>query len=343
MSFKQEAAKLLHRALDGEIDFLELRGTDEFARESGDIDVLVPQGLADDALALVARLAQGSGWSIAAIGSIGYLTQVCLAKRCGNDAFHQAVKIDFFNGASWAAVGVDPLGSALFDWRDKYGEREAAGLTTLLQKLLYAGYLRERDRERILAACDAGRIARFMDATGLPLSRGDLDRGKLGHRARWRLRAASAGVTPTVLPAWIAKVVWRKLVFGVVRSTVAAPVIVVSGGDASRRAVLIDRYTSLLQQAGLAEPAIRIGRGPVGAWAAPTAPTAVWLAWHALRRDRVLVDAAALPSPDVLSRVPATARVQLANDAGTVEEDLGVLLADVSNEALTLLSASAAR
>jgi hypothetical protein len=179
-------------------------------------------------------------------------------QRWGEDRSHRAVKVDFFDGATWTASGVDPLGRALFDGLHKtLSEAEAIGLATFLQKMLYAGYLRDRDRDRIAAACAPERIMAFIDATGLPLSRADLDRGQLSRWSRWRLRAASAGIgLARRMPGWGLRVICRKLYFTIVRSCIPGRILLVTGVDGVRRAAIIEQLRSLLKRSGLPSPIV---------------------------------------------------------------------------------------
>lgn len=255
MSFKQAATNLVHEALDGQIEFIVLRGVDDFAREDGDIDVLVPCGCSRMALLWVAERAFDGGWTIAGVSDIGYLTQICLVQRWGEDRAHRAVKVDFFNGVAWAALGQDPLGRVLFEGLHKtLSEAEAIGLATLLQKMLYAGYLRDRDRNRIEAACSPERIKAFIDAMGLPLSQSDLNRGHLSSWSRWRLRAASAGVGLAGMSGWGLSVIWRTLRFTVVRSIIPGRILWITGPDGHQRAAVIARFQSILESAGFPSP-----------------------------------------------------------------------------------------
>ncbi|NKX42557.1 hypothetical protein HGG71_13970 [Rhodobacteraceae bacterium R_SAG2] len=129
------------------------------------------------------------------------------------------------------------MADALFENLETQGEAYTVGIVTLPQKLLYAGYLRDHDRERVFSACTLDRIAAFPEAHALPFSKADLERARLNLFARWRLRAASAGVKPAGLPAWIVKVVWRTLFFATIPSTFTGEIFRVSGADAPRRAI----------------------------------------------------------------------------------------------------------
>jgi len=334
VSFKEAATELVREALDGQFEFLVLRGADEFAHQDGDLDVLVPRNQSILALLLVGEEACKAGWRIAAIGDIGYLSQICLVKRCNASGQYRAVKVDFFNGASWAALGDDPLGRAVLDIRKDNGSLEAIGLTTLLQKLLYGGHLRARDRARIAVACDHDRIEAFVTANGLPLTRADLDRGKLSSATRWRLRAASSGVRLAGMPAWIAKVVWRKLHFAVVRSTIQGWVLIVSGADSDRRAELIARYQLLLERSGFPKLAIETRSDAKGL----AFTSRLLTAWRGLRGETVLVNCLHANSGAPGARWCSTAlHITLPDRGSYTHDDLDVLLATVSQKALSTL------
>lgn len=329
MSFKQAATDLVREALDGQMDFLVLRGLDDRAREDGDIDVLVPSGRSGQALLRVSERAVEAGWTVAGAGDIGYLTQICLVQRWGEEGAHRAVKIDFFNGATWAASGADPLGRALFEGlHATLSVAEAIGLATLLQKMLYAGYLRDRDRDRIAAACLPGRIKAFIDATGLPLSGADLDRGRLSRRSQWRMRAASAGVGLAGMPGWGLRVIWSKLHFTLVRSTIPGRILRVTGADGTRRAAVTERFQSLLEQAGFPSP-LAIPNTDMGR---------VSLTWRRFRGETVVLQAAfAGSAPTNTASLAPVLQVQLPQRDASSGDDLETVLTAVSQHILETL------
>lgn len=334
MSFKQAATDLVRAALDGQIEVLILRGVDEFAQEGGDIDVLVPRNQAKLALLRVAERAAEAGWKIIGVRDIGYLAQICLTKRCDDDDQYGAVKIDFFNGVSWCALGKDPLIGALFDIRDSGDEHVAVGLATLLQKLLYAGYLRERDRARIFAACDLDRIEAFVAATGLPLSRATLERGALSKITRWSLRAASGGVHLGSVPVWLAQVVWRRIRFGVIRSTFPGAVIVVESAEQDRWRTVATRFRSLLEHASFPRPTIVPRGGTNGLVTARR----LLDAWHVLRGETVLTGPA--HGSNVNPGTPrggTSVHVRLMDRASDGSDDLDTFLTEISKNALSTL------
>lgn len=334
MLLKEEATGLVRQALARQVDVLILRGVDEHAREGGDIDVLVPRNKSRLALHLTAETAAEASWKIVAIRDIGYLAQICLTKRCDTDGQYHAIKIDFFNGVSWCALGKDPLFGPLFEIRKSGGEDEAVGLTTLLQKLLYAGYLRKRDRERITSVCGLDRIESFISANGLPLTRSKLERGALSKMTRWRLRAASSGVSFGSLPAWLAQVVWRRIRFGFLGSTIPGTVIVVEGNQQERLRAVASRFRLLFEQAGFQTPTIACQNGADGSKAARH----LRIAWHAVRGETLLTCSAMETglTRGTLGWVNSMC-VRLIDLAPEGEDDLDTLLASVSQHTLNTL------
>lgn len=326
MSVKEAATNLVRSALDGTMRFLVLRGLDAFARTDGDIDVLVPRGRGREALKLVSARAAERGWIVAGVRDIGYISQLCLVDLAAEGERDRAVKIDLWDGVSWAAIGADPWGDALLDGLDGGDAVEIVGLVTFLQKMLYAGFLRDRDRERIASAVDATQVAGFVAAHGVPLTAANLQSGRVGRAARWRLRATSSGVVTTGLPFWVVKVIWYKLRFAVVRSSLPGVMFAVTG-TAPRRAAAIERCRDILGTSGYPEPVT----GAVdAAWSA-----AAWRKWWAATRgELVLLDAAQVPSTGPLAgAVP----LQLSEDnGGRTERDVETVLAGLSEAAVRL-------
>ncbi|QPZ90006.1 hypothetical protein [Thioclava electrotropha] len=338
MSIKQEATGLIHSALDGKMDFLELRGIDEFAREGGDIDVLVPRNRAREALGLVAELAASRGWSVAGWRDIGYITQACLATRETAGAPRQAVKIDLWNGVGWLGMGADPYAVALFHHLETRGPAETIGLVTLLQKLLYPGYLRDRDRQRVLAACSANEIAAFVAANSIPLTSADLERDRLGRLARWRLRAASAGAANAGLPLWLARIAWRRLAFALVPSSLPGMRIVVCGADEPRRAALAKRFRALCRSSGFHEPVSYL-QADGAAEAGARRPLAAARQVLSAARGEVVLVPIAVPTPQAggPDRHAKTLHVSLPGSPTEGSDDLDVLLAAVTKQSLGTL------
>jgi hypothetical protein len=311
------------------MEYLVLRGLDEHARADGDIDVLASSGCSGHALFRVAERAVNAGWTVAGVRDIGYLTQICLVQRWGEDKAHRAVKVDFFNGAAWMAVGQDPLGNAIFEGLYKtLSEAEAVGLATLLQKMLYAGYLRDRDRDRIAASCAPERIKKFIDATGLPLSRADLDRGRLSSWSRWHLRAASAGVGLAGIPGWSLRVIWRKLQYTLVRSTIPGQILLITGADSPRRTAVIARVQSILESAGFPSP--------------PSMPDtetgSLRLTWRRFRGETVVLQPALTGSTTIgTASLAHILQVKIPKRDANLGDDLETVLAALSQHILETL------
>lgn len=329
MSFNKAAIDLVSQALDEQMEFLVLRGVDDFARDGGDIDVLVPSGCSRQALLRVTERAFEAGWTIPEVRDIGYLTQICLVKRWGEKRTHRAVKVDFFNGATWAGSGPDPLGRNLFDGLHKTLSRaEASGLATLLQKMLYAGYLRDRDRDRIAAACPPSRIKTLIDVTGLPVSHADLDRGRLSRRSQWRMRAASADVGVTGLLGWGLRVILRKLHFALVLSTIPGRILRVSGADEPRRSAVVVQFQSLLEHAGFPSP--------------PSMPDtgtgSLRLTWRRFRGETVVLQPALTGSPTTsMASLAHILQVKLPKRDANLGDDLETILVALSQHILETL------
>lgn len=312
------------------MDFLILRGMDDFAREDGDIDVLVPRGRSGHALLRVTERALDAGWTVAGVGDIGYLTQICLVQRWGENWAHRAVKVDLFDGATWAASGADPLGHALFDGLHKtLSEAEAIGLATFLQKMLYAGYLRDRDRNRIVAACEPKRLMAFIDAARLPLTHAEVDRGHLSCWSRWRLRAASAGINRAWwMPGWGLSVIYRKLYFTIVRSRIPGHTVLVTGADGLRRAAVIEQFRSLLERVGFPSPLVmpdsKIGHASQ--------------AWRRFRGETVVLNAASDElAPTHAGGRASVLKVAIQHHDGNGSDDLERVLSALSQHILETL------
>lgn len=332
---KEEAVQLVRHALNGHMENMVLRGVDEFARQGGDIDVIVPHNQARIALLRISEWATLDGWKIIGLRDIGYLAQICLAKR-GAGGDYGAVKIDFFNGASWCALGKDPMAEALFDIRNSIGEPEAIGLATLLQKLLYAGYLRERDWARIAVVCNRDLINAFVAGTRLPLSQTALEIGVLSKCRIWCLRAASAGVHRLHgVPIWLAQVIWRRIYFSFRRSTLPGAAFVVECSDQDRWKAVVERFQLLFECAGFPEPII----APEGGVSSLGRMQRLLKLLHVVRGNILLTDYDyGERGKPAFSRINSSlVRIGLMDEASAVDDDLDTLIANVSEHALKTL------
>lgn len=324
MSIKQDIIGLVRDALSEQVKFLILRGVDDFSRDEGDIDILVPKGYSREALFRVTERALDSGWSVAAVRDIGYLTQVCLVNRFGSNGLYQAVKLDFFNGLSWGSLGDDEIGWALFDNLNvRVTELEAIGIVTFLQKMLYAGYLRARDWDRIAASCSSDLIMAYIRVSGLPLSCVDFRKGSLSALARWRLRAASAKVSLFGMPFWLAQVIFRKVKFMIIASSIPGRVCVIISKDHARREQIKKYYQSLLGSAGFPS-AHSFSFGNI---------SRLGLSWRIFRGDVVIVEGDRLHSDcSEIDRFVSIFDAKTVDLDATLEKDIGFFLVGLSQD-----------
>ncbi|MEP4147181.1 MAG: hypothetical protein ABJL54_08150 [Halioglobus sp.] len=254
---KMEVSNLVTDTLSAKMSLIPLRGTDERAREGGDLDFLVPPGEAIRACGIVAREAEKNGWSLILFRDIDYLCQIVLVRPAlGRD--DEAIKIDFFDGLRWYGVGNDIAGTRLFQLvssRSGLDDR-LVGAASFFQKIMTVGRVSERDWSRVAATgADAAYLASIGKACLLPITEKQINnRGVVG-LDKWRLRAASGGVTGslTFLP-WLVLVTIGHLKFKLVVGTKAGIVIGVSGLDGSGKSTLVDRLLSVYDKSGSAKP-----------------------------------------------------------------------------------------
>lgn len=254
MTFKKDVSSLANEILRSKMPILQLRGCDEHSRPTSDLDILVPRGRQREAALLLSEAAAAKGWGVVGDRNIGYIVQLCLVRPGAVPAEDMSIKIDLWNGISWAAVGSDPLYTPLFENLTEEAETEAVAVATLLQKLLYAGYLRERDRTRVFASVDAERIAAFCQDHKLPLTLTDIERGSLSKSARWRLRAASAGISGIKIIPWGVKAIWASVILKSGFFSGGGDIIGVAGMDGSGKSSLVDRFCLNMKRSEYASP-----------------------------------------------------------------------------------------
>lgn len=334
-SINNEAVtQIVREALKGQMEVLILRGVDEFVHDASDIDVLVPRNHSLSALMRTAEKAAHAGWKILAVRDIGYLAQICLVKwDKANDQYH-AVKIDFFNGLSWCALGRDTITGALLDIRTAVGEQEAIALVTLLQKLMYSGYLSKRDRARIAAGCDINQIEAFINKTELPLSRKTLEKGVLSKIIRWRLRAASSDVGLANVLSWIVKVIWRRIRFTFIRSALPGTSIVLKCVDRDRCEVIAGHFQLLLGTAGFPRPKIVLQSG----FSSLNFIQNLLHVWYVLCGDILLKGQMQVDDENSLTHQEFTTVHTIIIDCiSECDDDLAILLDSVSQHSLNTL------
>jgi thymidylate kinase len=254
---KREVSTLISEVLSGEMPVLALRGADEFAREGGDLDFMVPPGKSVAACGVVAKAAHKNGWFLAGYRNIGYLAQIVLIRPVpgGSD---DAIKVDFFDGLRWYGVGTDVAGSRIFESLVSYQEQAAklAGAAGFFQKILIVGRESERDWARVVAAgADIAYLTKIARELGLPLTHTQIEaRGVLGF-AKWRLRASSGGVSgPFSALIWFFRTAVAHFKFKLGAGTGMGLVLGISGLDGSGKSTLVDRLMAAYRKAGGEQP-----------------------------------------------------------------------------------------
>lgn len=322
---KNQVSDLAVTAIGAKTDVLALRGTDEQAREGGDIDILVPQGDAKTAALALARASQAAGLAVIDFRDIGYIVQLCICDPDVDDAAEAAIKVDLWNGMAWQSLGRDSLTHHIMSIaKQGDGDAKAVAVTTFLQKLMYAGSLRERDKKRIFDCVSVEFLGSFCQSIGLQVSPECLRSGHIGVFEKWRLRAASCSLRGWQTPIWLLQV----LFLAIVRRTFGASqgpgeVIGVAGRNGREKSALVERFSAVVEAAEFRTP-IRIGSAlavclqstdcgeintadddgrsqlRIGSWLVGRAKlayyivafylSAIWCRIHASRGDSVLVD-----------------------------------------------------
>ena len=259
-TWKATLMRRILAVLSPAMDVLELRGADEGAREGGDLDLLVPSGRALDACSLLADALAQEGLYVIAFRDIGYIAQVVILRRGTGQAGDIATKVDVWNGLHWRGLGSDPFGAALLRARREgcLADGPAAALATLLQKFITSGTLSDRDRARVFGAeLDAVTIASFCSAAGVPLVRTEIEGGRIGRAAKWRLRAASADVHGGVNAVhWAIQVARASLTFRSSLTTGAGIALGVAGMDGSGKTTLVERFCRALEASEMTAPVV---------------------------------------------------------------------------------------
>lgn len=253
---KHEADGLVRDALSGVMPILALRGTDEYAREGGDLDYIAPPGRAVEACLAVSRAGLEHGWFVIGFRDIGYLAQVVLVRPQvgGND---DAVKIDIFDGLRWYGVGRD-VSYRLFDMQVSAIDARLASAAGFFQKILIVGKASERDWLRAEAmGASASYLADMATMLGLPINRAQIDARGVEGLSKWRLRAASGGGNgfPAIL-FWFLRATYAHLKFKLGIGTKSGLVLGISGMDGSGKSTVIDRLMSAYRKAGGIRPGL---------------------------------------------------------------------------------------
>ena len=184
---KKEMGDLVTEALADAIPVLSLRGGDDWAREGGDLDFMVPPGKAVSACRLVARLAESRGWFLALFRDIGYLSQIVLVRPV-SDGIDDAIKVDIFDGLRWYGVGRDVAGDKLFGDILLHGDskRRVAGAASFFQKIMIVGQGTERDWSRVISAgADTAYLKYIGQELGLLVTESQIQSRGVNGLAKW--------------------------------------------------------------------------------------------------------------------------------------------------------------
>ncbi|KJS28787.1 MAG: hypothetical protein VR64_22870 [Desulfatitalea sp. BRH_c12] len=256
---KQQISALVVEVLADVFPVIALRGVDEFAREGGDLDFMVPPGKAVIACSIVANAAYQKGWFLACFRDIDYLAQIILIHPA-RDGKDYAIKIDFFDGLRWYGIGRDISGIKLFEslFPQSHGELRLAGAAGFFQKVLIVGQLSERDWARVEATgADPFYLARIAQILGLPITRGQIERRGVKGLDKWRLRAASGGVHSLFSGLlWFLSATIAHLRFKLENGAGMGLVIGISGLDGSGKSTLVDRLSAVYVKAGVERPSL---------------------------------------------------------------------------------------
>ena len=257
---KAEMNALVLRALTGIVPILNLRGVDALARDGGDLDYMVPVGEAIGACRLVADAALAEGWFLTDFRNIMYLAQIVLI-RPGNSGLDQSVKLDFFDGIRWYAVGEDVAGQQLFNTLMPLqgNVSRLAGAAGFFQKILVVGRVSERDWRRVAATgADLNYLANTAQSLCLPITLSEIERRGVTGLRKWRLRAASCGSAAgaTSSGIWLLQAAVAHVRFRAGLGTCAGMLIGVSGLDGSGKTTLVDRLIAAIRSASGEPPTV---------------------------------------------------------------------------------------
>lgn len=257
---KQKLITLTQQALVDKIPFLVLRGGDALSRPEGDIDILVPSGQAVQACYLLATVARQAGWFLLSFRNIGYLASIVLIKpdESGNDT---AIKIDFFSGLEWYGVGTGVVSTRFFtqvlpEVLLEKTEATLAAAVNFFQKCMIVGRLSPRDWDRVAAGgADSDFLLKTAEVLHLPLQADDVAAQGLSGLGKWRMRAASSGVSRLAdWPMWLCRVVYAHLRFKLAIGFSSGYIFGLSGLDGSGKSTQMDRLLAAYKRSGMAMP-----------------------------------------------------------------------------------------
>ncbi len=253
---KEYIQEVIEKRLQSNFPMLILRGLDSVARDGGDIDILVPSGMANTACRYLVDYIKEDGWSLVALREINYLTTITVA----NIDLHpgMAVKIDFFGGLAWYGISNAHSQGEVFKKiqiidRDVNGRRKAIAAVTLVHKVMYAGRFRERDINRISPhIVDIVSILNMPDLINVNFIR----LGVINMTTKWRLRFRMSGYQKSGFFIWIVRILAASLFTRIRLSQNFGQFISVGGIRDSFNSTYLDQLTSLYSAAGELKPKI---------------------------------------------------------------------------------------
>ena len=115
---------------------LVLRGNDNYSDEMGDIDVLVPKSLNNNACYKLIEFIRDDGWEVIGFRELEYLSSIVLINSILFP--NKAIKIDFFGGIGWFGINTFNNDQLSFSYLLNESNRDnASSAITLAHKLMY--------------------------------------------------------------------------------------------------------------------------------------------------------------------------------------------------------------
>ena len=255
MTQRHAVAQLVDKALADFIPVKVLRGMDVPLRDTGDIDFIVPSGMAMLACLRVAERAIDAGWHIVSFKNRGYVCSVILFEhRLGADDF--AIKLDFVSGLSWRGLSADYAPADVFSdmWCDihkEWSDERSVGAISFIQKILSSGTLSDTEWCRISkAGVDVKYLAEVAHRLRLPISADEIRARRLGVLRKWRLRAASNGVGgPLSFIVWLARAGRAYADERLGSAGGKGMLIGLSGLDGAGKSTILERFVSAYRKA----------------------------------------------------------------------------------------------
>lgn len=170
------------------------RGIDAASNKKSDIDVQVNHGCADYACLAFAEIIEEKGWIVINYRRLDYLSSITISKSKAPQ--ENSLKIDFFNGLGW--YGIQKKIPKIF-LLDEYENNTMQSAITLAHKISYAGFLSNKDIERIGDLDEAIKLLN-LDKYGVHK---EMINGKIPFLLKWKVRFILSNYDFKSLPLWI--------------------------------------------------------------------------------------------------------------------------------------------